>query len=193
MPIEHFAPMAEAALCAGASILQYRDKSANTDKRLEQAKNLKKLCLKYNATFIINDDISLAKEVNADGVHLGRNDPPVKEAREQLGPDKIIGISCYNQLSLAIEAIQQDADYIAFGSFFNSSIKPDAPVASANLIAELKQTSNIPICCIGGINIDNCTPLLSSGADMLAVISEVFSSTDEKHIQHRCKQFSLLF
>lgn len=185
--------MAEASLAAGASILQYRDKSTNTIKRLEQAKNLKNVCDKHSATFIINDDISLAIKINADGVHLGRDDLSVKEARKQLGPEKIIGVSCYNQISLAREAIEQKADYIAFGSFFNSSVKPDAPVASLELITEIKKISGIPVCCIGGINIDNCEPLIACGADMLAVISEVFSSTDENHIQHRCKQLSLVF
>ncbi len=193
MPTQHFIQMAEASLAGGASILQYRDKSTDTVKRLEQAENLKKVCEKYAATFIINDDISLAKKINADGVHLGREDLSVKAARKQLGPEKIIGVSCYNQISLAREAIEQKADYIAFGSFFNSSIKPDAAVASPELITEIKKTSSIPVCCIGGININNCKPLIECGADMLAVISEVFSNTDKKYIQHRCKQLSLVF
>ncbi|HED34467.1 MAG TPA: thiamine phosphate synthase [Gammaproteobacteria bacterium] len=193
MPEQHFMQMAEASLAAGASILQYRDKSTDTAKRLEQAENLKKACHKHAAIFIINDDISLAKKIDADGVHLGREDLSVKEAREQLGTEKIIGVSCYNQISLAREAIDQKADYIAFGSFFNSSVKPDAAVASPNLITEIKKISDIPVCCIGGININNCKPLIESGADMLAVISEVFSSTDEKHIHDRCRQLSLVF
>jgi len=193
MPAERFLQMAETALAGGASILQYRDKSTDTEKRLAQASALKKLCLKHAATFIINDDISLAKQVNADGVHLGRDDLSVKEARKQLGAEKIIGVSCYNQISLAGEAIAQKADYIAFGSFFNSSVKPDAPPASLNLITEIKKISDIPVCCIGGININNCQPLIDSGADMLAVISDVFSSPDEHHIRHRCEQLSRVF
>ena len=193
MPANLFSQMAETALTNGASILQYRDKSSDTDKRLEQAKALRKLCYKHNAIFIINDDISLAKQVDADGIHLGRNDLSFKEARKQLGAEKIIGISCYNQLSLARSAINQGADYIAFGSFFNSSIKPDAPAASIDLIAEIKKTSDIPVCCIGGINIDNCKPLLTSGADMLAVISDVFSSPESRYISHKCEQFVTKF
>lgn len=193
MPADIFSQMAEAALAGGATVLQYRDKSDDAKKRLKQAENLKALCLKYNATFIINDDLSLAKQVNADGIHLGKSDLIYEKAREKLGPDKIIGISCYNQLSIARDAIKQGADYIAFGRFFNSSIKPEAPVASLDLITEIKKTSDIPVCCIGGINVDNYKPLLTSGADMLAVISDVFSNPDSRQINYQCKQFAEKF
>jgi len=113
---EKFALMAEAALAGGVSILQYRDKSDDHDKRLQQAYTLKELCLKYNATLIINDDIALATAVDADGIHIGKTDASLNVARQQLGAGKIIGVSCYNQLSLAEEAIHHGADYIAFGS-----------------------------------------------------------------------------
>ncbi len=193
MPPGIFSQMAEAALIGGASILQYRDKSHDADKRLRQAKDLKKLCLKYNAIFIINDDLSLAKQLDADGIHIGKNDLAYAQAREELGAEKIIGVSCYNQLSLARNSINQGADYIAFGSFFGSSIKPNAAPASPQLITEFKKTSAAPVCCIGGINAKNCGPLLKSGADMLAVISDVFSCPDSKQISIRCQQFAKKF
>ena len=118
IPLDVFLDTVEAALSSGVSILQYRDKSTDNKKRLHQARALKKLCSKYNALFIINDDIKLALTVKADGIHLGKQDAALKQARQQLGHEKIIGISCYNQISLAKQAIADGADYIAFGRFF---------------------------------------------------------------------------
>ncbi len=189
MPETHFLKMAEAALMGGVNILQYRDKSQNQKKRHQQAQALKQLCDKHSAIFIINDDIELAKEVDADGVHIGQHDSSFDEARQQLGKNKIIGVTCYNQMSIAQTAIRAGADYIAFGSFFGSSIKPDAPKADIHLITETKKKYNIPVCCIGGIDRENHSSLIEAGADMLAVISDIFSSTDSKGIQHRCEAF----
>jgi len=189
MPDKFFLSMAETALASGVSILQYRDKSTDTLKRLNQASALKKLCDKNEATFIINDDINLAKEVDADGIHIGKNDHSIKDTRLQLGSNKIIGVSCYNQISMARDAIKNGADYIAFGSFFSSPIKPDAPQASSDLISSIKQQYNIPVCCIGGITIENHQPLLKASADMLAVISDIFSQPDNQHISRRCAQY----
>ena len=137
MPEEHFLRMAEAALTSGASVLQYRDKSCDKNKRQYQAGALKDLCDKYNVLFIINDDINLVKQVDADGIHIGKNDNSIDETRDRIGADKIIGVSCYNQISLATDAIIHGADYVAFGSFFGSSIKPDAARASSDLIVTL--------------------------------------------------------
>lgn len=193
MPEDDFINMAEAALAAGVSILQYRDKSTATNKKLKQAQALKKLCAEYHAIFIINDDIKLAQQVNADGIHIGKHDLTLKQARRQLGHSKIIGVSCYNQLSLAREAINAGADYIAFGSFFGSSIKPDAAKANIDLIATIKKESAIPVCCIGGITSENHLPLLDAGADMLAVISDIFSHTNNESISRKCAQFKNAF
>jgi len=189
IPEDIFLTTVESALRAGVSILQYRDKSNNTQKRLHQASALGKLCERYQTTFIINDDIQLALEVNADGVHIGKDDTLFNEARAQLGDNRIIGVSCYNQLKLAHQAISNGADYIAFGSFFSSRIKPDAPRAGVELISAIKRESDIPVCCIGGIQYHNCQPLLAAGADMLAVISGLFSDTDSRRISHNCQQF----
>jgi len=190
---EKFALMAEAALAGGVSILQYRDKSDDHDKRLQQAYTLKELCLKYNATLIINDDIALATAVDADGIHIGKTDASLNVARQQLGAGKIIGVSCYNQLSLAEEAIHHGADYIAFGSFFSSSIKPDAAKAGPELITSIKASHDIPVCCIGGITTRNCMPLLNAEADMLAIISDIFSRSNARQISARCQQFLTAF
>jgi len=189
MPKEHFIHMAETALSSGVSVLQYRDKSSDKNKRLHQARALKALCDQYNAILIINDDISLTKQVDADGIHIGKNDLSLDETRNQLGPEKIIGVSCYNKISLAENAINNGADYIAFGSFFGSSIKPDAPHASSDLITSIKQHHDTPVCCIGGITTENHLPLLQAGADMLAVISDIFSQMNNEHISTRCIQY----
>ncbi|VAW65514.1 Thiamin-phosphate pyrophosphorylase [hydrothermal vent metagenome] len=189
MPEAVFLDMAEAALAGGVRVLQYRDKSTNQTKRQYQATELKKLCAQYSATFIINDDIDLAMQVDADGVHIGKNDLSFLNARKKLSTNKIIGVSCYNQISLAREAINSGANYIAFGRFFDSSIKPEAPIANINLISKIKKTSNIPLCCIGGITSENHSPLINAGADMLAVISDVFSQQSTIDITNKCKQF----
>jgi len=191
MPEEDFLRMSEAALSAGAGIFQYRDKSADRKKRLYQASELKKLCDKYNTVLIINDDIELAKKVNADGIHIGKDDHSILQARQQLGDNKIIGVSCYNSLALAENAIKNSANYVAFGSFFGSSIKPDAPRATVDLIQNIKKSHDIPVCCIGGITSENYAPLVSAGTDMLAVISDIFSSPSTDKIAAKCRSFSI--
>lgn len=193
MPETAFIGMAEAAITSGASVLQYRDKSSDKSKRLYQAKSLKILCDKHHVCFIINDDIELAKQVDADGIHIGKNDLPISETRKLIGSNKIIGVSCYNQKTLAIDAIRNGADYIAFGSFFGSSIKPDAPHATTELIHSLKLMHNTPICCIGGITLENQSPLLEAGTDMLAIISDIFSQPDNEKIALRCLQYKKAF
>ena len=177
---ENFIQNIEHALQGGASIVQYRDKSQNRDKQRRQAHALRELCNQYHKTFIINDDIKLAQETDADGVHIGINDAPLSDVRKQLGNDKIIGVSCYNDFSLALTAQQMGADYIAFGSFYLSSIKPEAKKADTALLTKAREQLQIPVCAIGGITSKNAAPLINAGADMLAVISDIFSHADTK-------------
>ena len=193
MPENQFLNMAKTALSSGVSVLQYRDKSTDQKKRQYQASKLKELCDLHDVIFIINDDIKLAKLVDADGIHIGKDDHSIYEAKKQIGEDKIIGVSCYNQLSLATDAIKNGADYIAFGSFFGSSIKPDAPHANVELITSIKSQYRTPVCCIGGITTKNHQPLLDAGTDMLAIISDIFSHTDDARISHQCTQFKNAF
>lgn len=193
IPEQEFENRVEAVLKSGARILQYRDKSTDHTKRLQQANSLRELCNSHNALLIINDDIELARNSCADGIHIGKDDDSLEQARQQLGKDKIIGVSCYNQLELAHKAIRAGADYIAFGSFFSSSIKPDAPTASIDLIQEIKQEYSIPVCCIGGITQQNHQPLLDAGADMLAVISELFAHDNLSDIEQAAQDFSHSF
>lgn len=177
-------------LQGGAPILQYRNKLADSQLRLVQATALRKLTREFGTTFIINDDAQLARQVDADGVHLGSDDGNVIEARKRLGGDKKIGVSCYNRLELAQQAVQQGSDYVAFGAFFASSIKPDAPVATLELLQQARRELSVPIVAIGGITLQNGNQLIEAGADALAVISAVFGATD---IQYAAQQFSTLF
>ena len=167
-----------AALAGGVNLLQYRDKSGERDRQREEALALKQLCAEHDCLFLINDDISLAREVGADGVHLGQSDTDLASARRQLGPDRIIGISCNNRLEWALHAQQQGADYVAFGRFFPSHTKPDAPRADLPLLETAREQLQIPIVAIGGITPDNAGPLIRAGADMLAVIHGLFGQTE---------------
>lgn len=167
------------ALQGGARLIQYRDKSSDSRFRLRQARDLAELCKANEATFIVNDDSRLAAESGADGVHLGRDDTSLREARRLLGDEAVIGISCYNRLDLAEQAAAQGADYIAFGRFFPSMTKPDAVPADSVLIAQSKQRwRTLPVAAIGGISIDNAPALIEAGVDMLAVVQGVFATTD---------------
>ena len=131
----------------GASIIQYRDKSDNQHKRLQQARSLRELCTGYGATCIINDDIELAKAVNADGVHLGQDDTELAHARQSLGERAIIGISCYDDIELAVTAEKNSADYVAFGTMFSSPTKPDAVTAGPGYnLASQKTTRHTGMC-----------------------------------------------
>lgn len=166
------------ALEGGAQVLQYRNKQAAIDLKLEQAMALRELARQFAVPLIINDDAGLAIEVDAEGVHLGKADASVAAARKLLGADKIIGVSCYNQLSLAHEAEKQGADYVAFGAFFASTIKPSASHATIALLDEARRAIRLPIVAIGGITAENGRQLLSAGADALAVISALFAAED---------------
>ena len=177
------------ALLGGARVLQYRNKIADGALRLEQAWALRELTHEFSVPLIINDDAVLAQQVDAAGVHLGGEDGSVATARAVLGNDKLIGVSCYNRITLAHEAVRQGADYLAFGSFFASTVKPGAVVASPELLRQARREVAVPLVAIGGITVHNGAQLLEAGADALAVISAVFSAPD---IQDAARQFSNL-
>lgn len=174
----HFQGSIEQALKGGTRIIQYRDKSNDHDKRTHQASLLRTLCNQYDALLLINDDLELAAQVKADGVHLGETDASVDTARTVLGNNTIIGVSCYNQIELALRAEKEGANYVAFGAFFPSPTKPEARVATLELLGEAKTRLKTPICAIGGINSSNAAQVLDAGADMVAVISGVFGQAD---------------
>lgn len=162
----------------GARVVQYRNKQDERPVREHQALDLVKLCRDYRVPLIVNDDIALADLVRADGVHLGRGDRSVSEARATLGDAAIIGVSCYNSLERALEAETAGADYVAFGRFFRSYTKPDAAEADLDLLETARARLGIPIVAIGGITVDNAGPLIEAGADAVAVIHGLFGQPD---------------
>ena len=176
-----FSQKIESALQGGTKIIQYRDKSDNQAKRFQQASVLNSLCRQYHALCIINDDIELAKAVEAHGVHLGKDDTSISNARQVLGENAIIGISCYNDIELAITAEQNAASYVAFGAMFSSPTKPDAINADPEIISIARQELSIPVCAIGGITAQNIKQLIQQGTDMAAVISTLFAAEDIKN------------
>jgi thiamine-phosphate pyrophosphorylase len=165
----------DAALKAGLCALQYRDKQPIDAVYL--AGTLKELCHSYNTPFIINDHVDLAKQVGADGVHLGKEDGKIQYARQQLGNSAIIGVSCYNDINLAKHAIKNSADYVAFGRFYPSSSKPLAAPAELKTLTLAKGCINVPIVAIGGILPSNSNELLNAGANVLAVIGGIFTES----------------
>jgi thiamine-phosphate pyrophosphorylase len=187
---EKLCHLVEASLLGGASAIQYRNKTASHNLRVTQACALLNLCRQHNVPLIINDYIQLCLTVDADGVHLGGSDGNLSEARQQLGEDKILGVSCYNRFELAQAAKVNGADYVAFGACFESNTKPDAVDAPLGLISRAQQRLNIPIVAIGGITLDNAALAINAGASSVAVISALFSAHD---IKQTAQQFSRLF
>ncbi len=179
-----------AALAGGVRLVQYRNKSAPPPLRRAQAADLLRLCRARGARLIINDDLALALELGADGVHLGRGDGNIVAARAALGPEKILGVSCYADLDCADAAAKAGADYLAFGSMFQSQTKPDAPRAALALLGEAKRRFGLPIAAIGGITRDNAPQAIAAGADMLAVITDLFEAMD---IARRAQAYESLF
>ena len=186
----HLFTAVHAAIAGGARIIQYRDKKHSAVERTRQAVELAALCRRHDVLFIVNDDVELAKQVQADGVHIGREDASPTQARKQLGPRAIVGVSCYNELVRAETAQAQNADYVAFGRFFPSRTKAQAVQASSDLLREAKKKLRIPVVAIGGITPENGGSLIAAGADALAVIEGVFGQTD---IRAAAERYASLF
>jgi thiamine-phosphate pyrophosphorylase len=182
--------MVEAALQGGATLLQYRNKTASADLRHEQAAALLQVCRKHGVPLIINDHASLCDALDADGVHLGGEDGNIAAARELLGRDKIIGASCYDRLDLAMQAKAHGADYVAFGACFDSGTKPAAVHAPLELFHDTWQTIGLPTVAIGGITAQNASLAIAAGADAVAVIHAVFRASD---VRQAAQTFTNLF
>ena len=168
----------EMALAAGVKLLQYRNKMANTDLKFQQATALKALCDQYQAQLIINDDYQLCRKIDAYGVHLGKNDSTIDEVRNFLGQDKIIGMSCYNDLDRVRDMLNQSCDYIALGACYPTQTKPNAPLASVAFIQDVIHFSQKPVFAIGGITLDNCEPIINTGVASIAMINGVYQALD---------------
>jgi len=178
------------ALTGGASIVQYRSKSMDPVARREQGEALLALCRASHVPLIVNDDLDLTESIGADGLHLGREDGSIAAARRRLGPAKILGASCYDQLDLGAAARDAGADYVAFGSAFASRTKPGAVRAPLALYREGKSRLGCPIVAIGGITSRNAQVLIDAGVDSVAVISALFDAED---IEQRAREFAAMF
>lgn len=181
----------ESAVRGGARFVQYRSKLAPRPLRIGQLKRLIPICRRGGASLIVNDDAEMAYEVGADGVHLGIDDAGVAAARRLLGAGRWIGISCYNDLQRARDAVEAGADYVAFGSFFPSTTKPGAARATLELLSQARREIALPIVAIGGIDAGNAGPLIRAGADAVAVVSALFDAVDvEAEARRLCALFS---
>lgn len=188
-PREDLPALTEAALAGGARMVQYRDKTHDAGRRLDEARALKTCCSRHDVPLIINDDVQLAMAVGAAGVHLGEDDAALPAAREVLGASALIGASCYNNLARARTMAANGADYLAFGAFFASPTKPHARHASPELLRQAVAL-DLPLVAIGGITPDNGGTLIDAGADYLAVISAVFDAPD---VRLAAQRFTKLF
>ena len=178
LPIATLVDQVGAAIAGGARVIQYRDKTHPPDERRRRATALLARCRAAGVPLIVNDELDLAVELGADGVHLGRDDPDPQAARERLGETAIIGVSCYDQLALAEAAEAVGASYVAFGSFFPSTTKPHAVRPDAGLLTEARRRIALPLVAIGGITPHNGGSLIAAGADMLAIVTGVFAQPD---------------
>ena len=180
----------EAAIDGGAVVVQYRDKDDDAARRRAEAEGILEVCRGRGVPLLINDDIALAEAVGADGVHLGRDDAAIAEARQRLGPEAIIGASCYDELETAEAAAAAGASYLAFGSFFPSATKANPARPALDLLRQAKARFGLPIVAIGGITPDNGTALVEAGTDLLAVVSGVFGADD---ITAAARRYAALF
>lgn len=182
-----------AALRGGAVLVQYRDKYGDAATRLGKARALLALCRDHGAKLIVNDDLALAETLGADGVHLGAGDGSLAAARQRLGRSAIIGASCGTSLARAQAADAEGASYVAFGRFFESRTKPDAPQATLELLAAARAASSAVLCAIGGVTPDNGAALIAHGADLIAAVEGVFGVDDPRQIEAAARAYSDLF
>lgn len=183
---EDFPQRLERALHAGAGIItafQFRVKGVDQHEAARLAAPLQEICAANDVAFIVNDSIALAKRIGADGVHLGQQDGSPKEAREVLGRDAQIGVTCHASRHLAMEAGEAGADYVAFGAFFPSTTKQSEHRPDPELLTWWSSLFEIPCVAIGGITPDNCLPLVEAGADFLAVSAAVWNGDETANVR----------
>lgn len=190
VPTGRRAAAAREAIAGGAVMLQYRDKTGDRPARRRCAEALQECANDAGIPLLINDDVTLAAEIGAAGVHLGQADDAPEAAREILGGDAIIGVTCHADLNLARAAATAGADYVSFGRFFHSTTKPGAPGAAPEILTAAKRTLEVPIVAIGGVNADNGAALLAAGADLLAAAGAVFAADD---VQNAARRIANLF
>lgn len=180
----------ELALRGGAQIVQYRHKTAAPSLRREQATQLLALCRRYDKPFIINDHVELAMELGADGIHVGGTDAAVAEVRKSVGPDMILGASCYGSLELAQASHAAGASYVAYGGFYPSRVKKYPVTTPVDIIAQSKALIPLPVVVIGGMTPENSAPLVQAGSDMVAAISSIYM---QEQPESAAREFAGLF
>ncbi|WP_296945470.1 thiamine phosphate synthase [uncultured Massilia sp.] len=178
------------ALRGGAALVQYRHKHAGPALRREQAGALLRLCRRRGRPLVINDHVALCLELDADGVHVGATDAPLAAARAALGPDKIVGASCYGDFALAQAAADARASYVAFGGFYPSLVKQYAVTTPPGIVALARERLALPVVVIGGMTAQNARVLVENGADMVAAISSVYRADDP---QAAARELAALF
>jgi thiamine-phosphate pyrophosphorylase len=178
------------AIEGGAFMVQYRSKIQNRDVKMQQCAAILRLCREYEVPCIVNDDVDMCRTLNADGVHLGKEDDNIAEVRRILGEDAIIGSSCYDQLNRANEAQKEGATYVAFGAVFPTTTKPHAPRATLALLREAKFQIQIPVIAIWGITMNNAHEVIETGIDAIAVITSLYESNA---IKETAETFSRMF
>lgn len=175
----------ESALMGGAQLVQYRHKTADAALRREQATALLDICRKYGIPFIVNDHVDVCMEIDADGIHVGGTDQTVQAVRAIVGPDKIVGASCYGTMQLAIDAQAYGASYVAFGGFYQSRVKKYDFKTPFEIVGQAKAQLHVPVVVIGGMTQENALPLIAQGADMVAAISSVYMADDPEAAAHQ--------
>ena len=175
---ERLLAVSEQGIRGGASLLQYRHKTASPDLRSEQAAALLILCRRFNVPLIINDHLELCESIDADGIHVGGTDASVASMRARLGVSKIVGASCYGDLQLARDAQASGASYVAFGGFYPSRVKKYAVTTKPDIINRALEELKVPLCVIGGMTAENSRELIAHGAHMVAAISSVYAAED---------------
>jgi thiamine-phosphate pyrophosphorylase len=190
IPRKRFVETVEKAIKGGAKMVQLREKESSSEEILRLAGELLKLTRRYNVPLIINDHLDIARDIGADGVHLGQHDTPLVEARKALRNGAIIGVSCYSSIERGIVAHKQGADYLAFGTPFFTPTKPERSPTSFEILKEAKRViTKIPIFAIGGITIQNAASVLETGIDGIAVITSVFGSSDPEGVSRQLSAF----
>ncbi len=193
LPAHQLVAGVAAALRGGVRTVQYRDKTAGHAERLARAKALLQVCNDGAAALIINDDVELAAETGAHGVHLGQGDGSPALARQRLGPAAIIGVTCHANLQAAEQAVADGASYLAFGRFYNSNTKPGAPLAPLAVLSAARDRFTLPVVAIGGVSLDNMPSLLGAGAMSLAVCHSLFAHADiERAAQQLVSRYQAL-
>lgn len=187
---EKLVAASEQAIAGGASVLQYRHKTATHELRMEQAAALLALCRRLNVPLIINDHTALCEQLDADGIHVGGTDASVAQVRAILGEDKIVGASCYGDLQLARDAAAAGASYVAFGGFYPSRVKKYEVTTPPDIITRALSEIDLPLCVIGGMTPNNARPLIELGAHSVAAISSVYAAANHRAA---AEEFATLF